>query len=166
MEQCPLCNSHDINQKNDYSFHAVTIKSPVFQCSNCNEIILSNDASLEMENIYRAYSGLLLPDEMKRLRKTISKTQDQIETDLSIGAKTYLRWENGLSIQTKANDCLLREYFDTENMLQKKHEAALDWINQLMSTPKSQTKQFSYATHSSKPLSIDKQDKIKEIINS
>lgn len=164
MDICPLCDSTAIINKRDYSFHSKKITSSVYHCNNCKEIILSDEASIEMENIYRAYKGLLLPDEMKVLRIEAKLTQNDISKKLSIGKKTYLRWEKGLSIQTKSNDKMLRAHFDEIILKQRRREAAKDWINKLKLSSQLKDGDYIYAYHSLEPVKIEEKDKIKQLL--
>ena len=56
------------------------------------------------------------------IRKKLGLTQEQMANLLNSGNKTYCRWENGTSIQTKSMDNLIRYTVEKEISTLKKRE--------------------------------------------
>jgi putative zinc finger/helix-turn-helix YgiT family protein len=77
-------------------------------CDSCNEEILDDAATRQIENARRAAMGLLTAAEIRDLRSRFGKTQVQMSRLLGIGEKTYCRWESGSFIQSVAFDNYMR----------------------------------------------------------
>lgn len=82
------------------------------RCSACGEEYLSLDAAelLQKEAIRRskATRGLLSPDEIRALRRSLSLSQAAFEKLLGVGPKTVVRWETGTVFQSATADRLMR----------------------------------------------------------
>jgi putative zinc finger/helix-turn-helix YgiT family protein len=78
------------------------------ECDACGEKIFDDDAMKKICDARYEAVGLLTPSELKEIRKKLGYTQEQMAAFLGIGNKTYCRWENGTSIQTKSMDTLIR----------------------------------------------------------
>lgn len=78
------------------------------ECGNCGERILSADLEARLEKERYKRLGLLLPEEIKEIRKRAGLSQTEIAKVLGIGEKTYTRWESGFSLQNKSSDNLIR----------------------------------------------------------
>jgi transcriptional regulator with XRE-family HTH domain len=50
----------------------------------------------------------LIPDEIKAIRERAGLSQKEMGERLGVGEKTYIRWENGHSIQNKSIDNMIR----------------------------------------------------------
>jgi putative zinc finger/helix-turn-helix YgiT family protein len=77
-------------------------------CQACNEEILDDAATRQVENARRAAAGLLSAAEIRDLRLRFGKTQVQMSRLLGVGEKTYCRWESGSFIQSVAFDNYMR----------------------------------------------------------
>ena len=53
---------------------------------------------MKIDRTRAQYAGIMLPEEIKALRKRFNKTQDEMCDILSLGGKTWTRWENGAVI--------------------------------------------------------------------
>lgn len=53
---------------------------------------------MKIDRIRAQYAGIMLPDEIKALRKRFNKTQEEMCTILGMGKKTWTRWETGAII--------------------------------------------------------------------
>jgi putative zinc finger/helix-turn-helix YgiT family protein len=78
------------------------------ECNACGKKIFDDDATRQISDARYEALGLLTPSELKEVRKKLGYTQEQMAAFLGIGNKTYCRWENGTSIQTKSMDTLIR----------------------------------------------------------
>jgi putative zinc finger/helix-turn-helix YgiT family protein len=79
-----------------------------FECANCHEVILDDQAMSAIEAARRGALGLLSPHEIRGLRARLGKTQAGMSDLLGIGEKTYCRWESGAYLQSEAFDRYLR----------------------------------------------------------
>jgi putative zinc finger/helix-turn-helix YgiT family protein len=77
-------------------------------CAACDETIIPHelDQAIDRERYRRL--GLLVPEEIRRVREKTGLSAVHMSHLLSVGEKTYTRWENGRSLQTKASDTLIR----------------------------------------------------------
>ena len=53
---------------------------------------------MKLDRIRAQYAGIMLPDEIKALRKRFNKTQEEMCAILGMGKKTWTRWETGAVI--------------------------------------------------------------------
>ena len=53
---------------------------------------------MKLDRIKAQYAGIMLPDEIKALRKRFNKTQEEMCAILGMGKKTWTRWETGAII--------------------------------------------------------------------
>ena len=115
---CPFCGQQTLQQRSgEYQFTPpdnvpggaiVVAKAHWFECTTCGEAIIPDELSraIESERIKRL--GLLTPVEIKSIRERTGLTALAMAQCLGVGDKTYTRWENGKSLQNKANDTLIR----------------------------------------------------------
>jgi DNA-binding transcriptional regulator YiaG len=59
------------------------------------EVYLNGEVLAELDRIKARRMGVLLPTEIKELRRQLGLTQTEMSRELGIGAKTYTRWETG-----------------------------------------------------------------------
>lgn len=82
------------------------------RCAQCGETILSLDAAdhVQREAVarMRAARGLLTPDEIRDLRRSLGVAQAALERLLGVGPKTVVRWEKGTVFQSATADRLMR----------------------------------------------------------
>lgn len=123
------------------------------ECDACGEKIFDHNAMRQINDARYDAVGLLTPSELKEVRKKLGYTQEQMAAFLSIGNKTYCRWENGTSIQTKSMDTLIRcATRDRLNELQRKERVkqAVDYLARLREKRlhESEESQMKFAAHS------------------
>lgn len=86
-------------------------------CSACGEVVVAlHDAEClqrEAARRYREHRGLLAPDEIRALRRSLGLSQAAFEHLLGIGAKTVVRWEKGTILQSATADRLMRVIRET-----------------------------------------------------
>jgi len=116
-KECPLCGRESLLHKSgEYLIrhpksNAIVARVPDLEweeCSECGEHFLDDKAMVRIEEEKYRSRKLLLPRELKAIRESFGLTQLQMAKVLNVGEKTYCRWENGLSMQTKALDRLVR----------------------------------------------------------
>ena len=91
---------------------------PILKCTdlNCGEEFVAPEADKEFHDAFCMNAGLLLPDEIKKIREEFGKrnersgkiSQRNFALRLGMGSATISRYELRLTIQNRANDLLLR----------------------------------------------------------
>ena len=83
-----------------------------FQCDNCGEYMIetkwADKLSVEQSHQVASAKGLLNPDEIRALRHSLGLTQTEFERILGVGKPTCSRWENGVALQSRTTDRLMR----------------------------------------------------------
>jgi len=115
---CPICGKQSMSIKTgEYHFEPpenipggeMVMKDTSWEeCVECGEKILSADLEAKLEKERYKRLGLLLPEEIKEIRKRAGLSQTEIAKVLGVGEKTYTRWESGCSLQNKSSDNLIR----------------------------------------------------------
>ncbi len=81
-------------------------------CAACGQVSYRGDQISEHERavaiVVRQLLGLLSPEELKAIREKYLLKQREMEEILSIGPKTWIRWERGKVVQSKSTDKLIR----------------------------------------------------------
>jgi putative zinc finger/helix-turn-helix YgiT family protein len=115
---CPLCGEPTLLEKRgEFRFEpppniqggAMVIPDAVWRhCESCGQSIIPHelDQALDRERYRRL--GLLYPEEIRQVRQKTGLSAVDMSHLLGVGEKTYTRWENGYSLQTKASDTLIR----------------------------------------------------------
>lgn len=90
---------------------AVVVEAEFYRCSGCGEERYDLD---QMDSARAAAAakltrdeGLLLPEEIMALRRSLSMTQAEFEKALGFGEKTVVRWETGKVIPGRSAALLL-----------------------------------------------------------
>lgn len=126
---CPQCGSDTVSTS--YIRHAFTYGSadltveqlPVRRCGSCSFEYLDEAAErLKHEAICRHF-GVLAPAEIRQIRKRYG-TRAAFARVTGLGEASLNRWENGIRIQTHANDRYLRLLARPENMVQLRNQVA------------------------------------------
>ena len=91
-----------------------------YVCDKCGNDVMSaamaTKLSMALSREYAKRRGLLSPEEIKRIRKSLQLTQDDFETMVGISSPTACRWERGTSPQSRTADLLLRALRDLPDM--------------------------------------------------
>lgn len=115
---CPLCGETALVEKRgEFRFEpppnipggSIVVPDAVWrQCESCGERIIPHelDQALDRERYRRL--GLLYPEQIRQVRAKTGLSAVDMSHLLGVGEKTYTRWENGRSLQTKASDTLIR----------------------------------------------------------
>jgi len=115
MILCPFCDSEDITIIGNYDHKGFTIENAnVISCNNCKEEVIPRNTVTIMEELNYKILGILSPEEIKRKRKLIKKSQEEVAANVRVSRLTYLRWENGQVFQSKSHDQVMRDYFQKE----------------------------------------------------
>ncbi|MDE0307373.1 MAG: helix-turn-helix domain-containing protein [Albidovulum sp.] len=114
---CPVCGGEGI--KTTWSIHEfdygngepsveLQARVPVRQCGACEFEYLDEEAERLKHIAVCDHFGVLPPDEIRRIREDHGMTRAAFAHASGLGEASLNRWENGLSIQTHANDRYLR----------------------------------------------------------
>jgi HTH-type transcriptional regulator / antitoxin MqsA len=117
-DSCPLCGGGRLCEKVieecfNYKGHSLTVSDyHVLECPACGEAVVDKDSAHRAEKMLRDFGreidGLLSAADIKRIRRKLHLTQEQMATVLGGGLKGFARYENGQVIQSRAMDNLLR----------------------------------------------------------
>jgi len=82
------------------------------RCDNCGEAYLTLAATEQLQQeavrLLREAHGLLSPQEIRDIRRSLGLSQAAFEAVLGVGAKTVVRWEKGTVFQSVTADRLMR----------------------------------------------------------
>lgn len=117
-DSCPLCGGGElcekvIEERFAYKGHALTVPDyHVLECPSCGEAVVEKESARRAEKLLRDFGrqvdGLLMAADIKRIRRKLHLTQEQMATVLGGGLKGFARYENGQVVQSRAMDNLLR----------------------------------------------------------
>lgn len=117
-EECPLCGETAwVDRRGDFVFDLppnfpvsrIVIEDAEWEeCEACEEQLLRPVLQRRLEAERYRLLGLLLPEQIRAVRKRLGLTQVEMARFLSVGDKTYTRWESGRSLQSKSMDSLIR----------------------------------------------------------
>ena len=122
---CPLCGSegittsqhrHAFNYGSGESAVELTVNVPVRRCDTCEFEYLDEVAERAKHEAVCEHLGVLSPVEIRRIRDHHRMTRAGFAQMTGLGEASLNRWENGLTIQTQANDRYLRLLAHPENM--------------------------------------------------
>ena len=99
---------------------SAVVEDQFFRCGGCGEELYEPgqmDAVMRRASTaIRADLGLLMPEDIRALRKSLELSQVDFERLLGVGQKTVVRWEKGTVFQNQATDALLRVLRDVESV--------------------------------------------------
>ena len=101
---------------------------PVNRCSKCGVSTLDLDADAAINRALREQLHLLQPAEIRRNRKELNLTQQQLADSLGCASESISRWESDMVIQSRSNDRLLRAFFHLPSFR--------DFLDALADTPR------------------------------
>jgi HTH-type transcriptional regulator/antitoxin MqsA len=117
-DSCPLCGGgllceKVIEESFNYKGHSLAVPDyHVLECPACGEAVVDKDSARRAEKMLKDFGrridGLLTATDIKRIRRKLHLTQEQMATVLGGGLKGFARYENGQVIQSRAMDNLLR----------------------------------------------------------
>jgi putative zinc finger/helix-turn-helix YgiT family protein len=111
-------------------------------CAACGSVsyrgALLDESQRKIAAALRKEDGLLTPDELRAIRLKYGLTQAEMEKILTIGPKTWVRWERGKVVQSRAADQIIRLIASNPDVLRQlmnsssiKNEKALSTLDQL-----------------------------------
>jgi HTH-type transcriptional regulator / antitoxin MqsA len=117
-DACPLCGDgllceKILEERFSYKGHSLTVPDyRILECPACGEAFVDKDSARRAEKLLRDFGrqvdGLLMSADIKRIRRRLHLTQEQMATVLGGGLKSFARYENGQVVQSRAMDNLLR----------------------------------------------------------
>ena len=117
-DACPLCGAGLLSEKVaeerfNYKGHSLNVPDyRILECPACNEAVVEKDSARRAEKLLKDFGrqidGLLMAADIKRIRRKLHLTQEQMATVLGGGLKGFARYENGQVVQSRAMDNLLR----------------------------------------------------------
>lgn len=114
---CPLCDREGvITSWKDHTFSygsgesevELTVSVPVRRCDACEFEYLDESAERLKHDAVCGHLGVLSPIEIRLIREDHGMTRARFAQVTGLGEASLNRWENGLTIQTQANDRYLR----------------------------------------------------------
>lgn len=118
MTVCPVCGEGSVKKEViketfTYKGHSIEVDNyVVWRCNNCGEAIVDPETSRKVDKILvdfkRKVDGLLTSEEIKKIRKKLNLSQEEMGKILGGGKKSFARYETGKICQSKAMDNLLR----------------------------------------------------------
>ncbi len=118
MDNCSICGSTDVENVEvteilNYKGQTKAFQNyKVFRCRACEEEFVNeaylNSISGEIRDFHREVDGLLVSNEIKRIRTAYGFSQEAFGEILGGGKKAFARYENGSVTQSKPMDNLLR----------------------------------------------------------
>jgi len=117
-KNCPICGEPTlVEMRGDYRMEvppnipgdAIVVRDASWlHCESCKEDILSNELEAAISDERNRRMELLAPKEIRRVREKTGLSAVDMSHLLGVEEKTYTRWENGRSLQTKASDTKIR----------------------------------------------------------
>ena len=117
-DTCPLCGGGNLSKnvvEEHFSYKGHSLAVPDYQileCSACREAFVEKESARRAEKLLKDFGrqvdGLLMAVDIKRIRRKLHLTQEQMATVLGGGLKGFARYENGQVVQSRAMDNLLR----------------------------------------------------------
>ncbi len=92
----------------DDSAVELTVSLPVRICSACGFEFLDHEAEILEHEAVCVHLGVLSPKEIRAIREAYGLSRNEFAQVTGLGEATLNRWENGIKIQTPANDRYLR----------------------------------------------------------
>jgi DNA-binding transcriptional regulator YiaG len=126
---CGNCRQHsmalaiipyDIDVTHDgrtYHVHIPLLTVP--RCRACGRIVIDDEAGDIIQVAFRKEARLLSPKEIRQGRLAIGYTnQQEFANCLNVAVATVSRWENGVQVQQRFHDGVLRAFFSVPDFRQ------------------------------------------------
>lgn len=114
---CPICGNakvttswkhHVFTYGSEKTAVDLSVNVPARRCDRCEFEYLDESAERLRHEAVCKHLGVLPPEEIREIRKHHRMTRARFAETTGLGEASLNRWENGLSIQTHANDRYLR----------------------------------------------------------
>ena len=103
---------YSVEVNHDGFVHSVTVDAlEVPRCQACGELVFDSGADHQINAALRSQLHLLTPDDLRSGRQRLGITRRELADGLGVNEETIADWEEGLTIQSRAMDNLLRVYF-------------------------------------------------------
>lgn len=116
--KCPICGLGKLSKKVsdevfEYKGNKIIVPEyTIYICNVCGEAIVDNDSLKRsgkiLKDFQRKVDGFLSGDEIKKIRRKLGLTQEEMSQILGGGKKAFARYETGEVSQSMAMDNLLR----------------------------------------------------------
>lgn len=110
----------------------VSLEIEVYLDPAVGEWLVTPESQKLIEDTKASYMGLLRPEELKHLRKSLGLTQQQISELLQIGDRSWTRWESGKQRPSRAVNLLILALQDgriTIDYLKQKLKNGTSWAD-------------------------------------
>lgn len=138
-QKCPICGAGGLQktvgtETFEYKGQEIAIPDYIaYVCPGCGEAIVDPETLKKsgkmLKDFQRQVDGLLTGQQIKRIRKKLGLTQEQMAEIVGGGLKSFARYESGQVCQSKGMDNLLRildAYPEMLNVIRKKEDAVKD----------------------------------------
>ena len=113
----------------------LTVDLPIHVCPSCGLEFLDDEAETLKHEAVCAHLGVLSPNEIRGIRRMHGMSRAAFSRVTGLGEATLNRWENGILIQSAANDRYLRLLAAPNNL----HRLTRLGSEQIDSVPPSET---------------------------
>ena len=86
----------------------LSVNLPLRRCGSCELEFIDAEAEGLKHDAVCKHLGVLSPDEIRQIRKSYGMTRATFAEVTGLGEATLNRWENGIMVQTLANDRYMR----------------------------------------------------------
>ena len=94
----------------------LSVNLPLRRCGSCELEFFDAEAESLKHDAVCKHLGVLSPDAIRQIRKSYGMTRATFAEVTGLGEATLNRWENGIMVQTLANDRYMRLLARPENM--------------------------------------------------
>ena len=131
--RCAKCGEHSVSERVvpisvEHSGKSVVVQDRQNFCASCESVSYRGSQISEHEikigDAIREMDGLLSAKELQRIRSKYRLRQTDLEQMLSIGPKSWTRWERGKIPQSKAADTLIRVIAEDADVAKRLMESA------------------------------------------
>ena len=114
---CPLCGADEVTtswRRHVFEYGSgesaveLAVNVPVRSCASCELEFLDEPAERLKHDAVCEHLGVLSPAEIRQIREDHGMSRVSFAQVTGLGEASLNRWENGLNIQTHANDRYLR----------------------------------------------------------
>jgi HTH-type transcriptional regulator / antitoxin MqsA len=113
---CPECGHPTVRDVRPFTVAykglSSTVNMPGWYCTNCDEAIVvgkdMDEADRELHRLKAQAENLLLPEEIRRIRKKLRLTQEEAGVVLGGGPNAFNKYEKGSVLPSHAISNLLR----------------------------------------------------------
>jgi DNA-binding transcriptional regulator YiaG len=115
------------------------VRVPVTIDPHTGEELLTEEAVGLIDSTKARYMGLLLPEEVRKMRVQLGLTQKQMSELLQAGEKSYTRWESGWSRPSRMVNVLLRLLYEGKVFvydLLAQREQGVNWREKVVCQPR------------------------------